>query len=164
MPSKSRRRADSKTPLSSMGCRIRVTLCRILETARIPSEIQWHDACNRSERMARPGTLDSLLPGDEPHASFSDSLILDISVDYTRRTFVANVAIRTGDPEVEEDQEGCRRGRLRIEGLKFFVIEPPVVSGDDLPLCVMGQGVLADAPTIAGKLLSERLENGGAGW
>lgn len=69
--------------------------------------------------------LDSLLV--RRTATFHDSVIERIELDYLKRNACLHLQINTGDPDAEGPGERDRReaGALTISGLLFLVMEPP---------------------------------------
>jgi hypothetical protein len=72
-------------------------------------------------------SLDDLLGSEELHASFHDALLLQVRIDYSARTVHALFDLAVGDPDAPDQTERHRRrkGRLTLEGLIFWVHEPP---------------------------------------
>jgi hypothetical protein len=108
--------------------------------------------------------LDTLLPQDEPHATLHDADVRAIHVDYAIRQFVADIDVWVGDPDAPDEpgRERRRRGRLVIDGLKFWSMEPP--AGRDLPmpsdhgLWLTAHGALSESPTEAGRMLARQID------
>lgn len=71
--------------------------------------------------------LDGLLDNIYPYASFHDSILQRIGVDYVKRELKMEFQISIGNPDasVEKELEGCRAGRLTFSELHFFIVEPP---------------------------------------
>ena len=69
--------------------------------------------------------LDSLL--GRPTATFHDSIIERIEVDYLKREAIIHLQIETGNPYASAHAERERKdpGRLTISGLLYLVVEPP---------------------------------------
>jgi secreted PhoX family phosphatase len=72
-------------------------------------------------------TLDDLLDSAEPHATFERATVRAMTIDYERGRFVADIDLRVGDPGAgdEDARERLRRGRLTVEGLRMWALEPP---------------------------------------
>lgn len=71
--------------------------------------------------------LDECLADQEPNASFHGASIKRISVDYLTREAILDCSICVGDPSSkdEEVREARRGGRLRFQGLYYYVADPP---------------------------------------
>lgn len=71
--------------------------------------------------------LEQLLDATSPHATFHDATIERVAIDYLAHEAVLDCSLVVGDPDAirEADREAPRRGRLTLQGLLYFVIEPP---------------------------------------
>jgi hypothetical protein len=69
--------------------------------------------------------LDHLL--NHPHATFHDSILERVEIDYVERKAILKFQICIGGPNSKKQSlhEGKRSGQLNITGLLFLVIEPP---------------------------------------
>jgi hypothetical protein len=111
------------------------------------------------------GDLLDLLDGPEPHATFHDTDLLSLDIDYRTRELVAQWSLCVGDPGAsgEPERERCREGRLRLRGLLFWVVEPPAEMISELPW-LTADGLLSEAPTPAGRELAKLLPAVAVGW
>ena len=113
-------------------------------------------------------SLDSLLSGDEPHATFHDARVLSVAIDYTSRTLTARFALCVGDPDAvdERARERGRSGQLMVAGLHVWTIEPPAESGDVMTdgLWLAGDGPLAEASTETARALAQRFAHAPIAW
>lgn len=112
--------------------------------------------------------LDGLLGPDEAHATFHDAELVCVAVDYLKRELVAEWHLCVGDPDASrrDARERRRDGSLSLEGLQFWVVEPPgagVGQEGGLPW-LTADGPLRQAPTDAGQRLAGLLPSGGVGW
>ena len=112
-------------------------------------------------------SLDGLLEG-ERHATFHDATLLSVHVDYTAKRLVAEFDVCVGDPDAAEEstRERRRRGRLTIEGLKLWALEPPLElrAGSRREPWLTSDGPLAESPTDAGKALARAIGRQGVSW
>jgi hypothetical protein len=113
--------------------------------------------------------IDSFLDAQEPCASFHDALLLSLQINYGRRELVSDWQLCVGNPEApaEMDRERTRRGRLRLSGLLFWVVEPlephrQILDGTTPWLT--SDGPLLDAGTALSKTLSEDVPPGAIAW
>ena len=112
-------------------------------------------------------TLDDLLDSTEPHATFERATVRAMTIDYERGRFVADIDLRVGDPGAgdEDARERLRRGRLTVEGLRMWALEPPERTHRQRRGLVLGKhGLLERAPTDAGPLLSVTIGAVAASW
>jgi hypothetical protein len=74
--------------------------------------------------------LDDLFDNTYPNATFHDSTIEKIELNYLRKEARLFCEIQIGDPDAkkESDREAKERGVLNISGLQYCVIEPPHAS------------------------------------
>jgi hypothetical protein len=112
-------------------------------------------------------SLDALLEG-EAHATFHDAVVRAIHVDYTSSRFVAEIEVCVGDPDAadEPSRERRRRGRLVVDGLKFWSVEPPAdvnVSARQ-GLWLTSYGALSQSPTEVGRVLAREIEASDVNW
>jgi hypothetical protein len=112
-------------------------------------------------------SLDELLDGDQ-HATFHDAVVLSIHVDYTATLFLAELDICVGDPDAPDEpaRERRRRGRLAIEGLKLWALEPPsppTLEGSR-GLWLSADGPLVESPTDTGKALARAFGTQSVSW
>jgi hypothetical protein len=113
-------------------------------------------------------TLESLLGKDEPSGTFHDSSLLSLNVDYDKKLLSADFDLCVGDPE-EKDQptrERYRPGRLRIEGLEFWFMEPPTTPANKWMACpwLTDDGPLSTCPTSTAKALMQRAAGKHFAW
>ncbi len=117
---------------------------------------------------ARSPSLDDLLGPDEPHASFHDAALLSLRVDYGAQELTAEFNLCVGDPDASgsEESERHRRGRLRIAGLAFWVMEAPDPSAeaDFQPPWLTSDGPLDQCETETAKSLIGRIPDEGVAW
>jgi len=112
--------------------------------------VAGHQARERGIR-----SLDELLDGTEPHATFHDASLREVSIDYHARTLAVLFDLCVGDPdgELESERERSRTGVLELTGLIFWAQEPPdfaaAVENDRLT----ADGPLGEAPTETGRRL-----------
>ncbi|RPI79343.1 MAG: hypothetical protein EHM45_03215 [Desulfobacteraceae bacterium] len=64
---------------------------------------------------------------NHPHATFHDSILERLEIDYVGKKACLQFQISTGDPESKDPvvRESMRSGQLNITGLLFLTIEPP---------------------------------------
>ena len=117
--------------------------------------------------MQSAAGLDELLGDEERHATFHDARLLSVDVDYQTRELVALWRMCVGDPGASDKpaRERCRNGRLTLQGLLFWVVEPPteVTPKDGLPW-LTSDGPLSTATTATGRGLARLLPAGAVGW
>jgi hypothetical protein len=113
--------------------------------------------------VLQSGSLDELLEGKEPHATFHDALVRRIVVDYQTRRWEAYLDVCVGDPEAADEgaRERRRPGTLVVEGLAAWVMESGDFAGE--PLWLTADGALGQAPTDAGRALATQ-HLGRVGW
>jgi hypothetical protein len=113
-------------------------------------------------------SLDDLLGSEEPNGTFHDATLLSVSIDYSSRVFVAEFELCVGDPDASDEQvrERRRAGRLRVEGLQVWAVEPPtgMIDAPLRRLWLTADGPLAECPTEAGKALALSVGENGAAW
>jgi hypothetical protein len=117
--------------------------------------------------MPRAQSLDSLLPSDEPHATFHDAVISTIRVDYLASQLIAQVHIAIGDPgAIDPAARECRRiGELVVDGLNLWVIEAPRdLTTLDPGLWITHDGLISGSPTESGRTLAKALAPTDVGW
>jgi hypothetical protein len=113
--------------------------------------------------------LDDLLGADEPHASFHDASLVELHIDYAARTLRALFDLPVGDFDATDEaaRDRRRRGTLKLDGLIFWVQEPP-----DLPLAtvddpcpwLVSNGPLRDWPNETARSLARRLPADAWAW
>jgi hypothetical protein len=110
--------------------------------------------------------LDELLDDEEAHATFHDAELLSVSIDYRTRELISAWRLCVGDPEAPKPaRERLRDGRLTLQGLLFWVVEPPTeVDSKDGPPWLTADGCLSAATTATGRALARLLPAGAAGW
>lgn len=112
-------------------------------------------------------TLDGLLGKDEPYGTFHDAVVNAVHVDYATKRLLADLEICVGNPDAVDGaaRELRRRGRLQVDGLKVWALDPPGSDGAINPegLWLTADGPLAECPTETGKTLS-RLGDSGINW
>jgi hypothetical protein len=114
--------------------------------------------------MQGTANLDALLNGAEPHATFHDAELLSIAIDYQAGTLVAEWRLCVGDPSAPKPtRERTRGGKLMLQGLTFWVAEPPSEASAGTPW-LTADGPLAESPTTAGRELARLVPPGGVGW
>ncbi len=113
---------------------------------------------------APPGSLDSLLGDEEPHATFHDARLQRIAIDFVAGSFAAELDVCVGDPAatLARDRERRRRGTLRVLGLSLWSLDPAAVGGG--PLWLTDDGPLSETPDPLGRTLAARCGPGGVGW
>jgi hypothetical protein len=113
-------------------------------------------------------TLDELLGSAEPHATFHDASLIDLHVDYSSGTLLARFDVCVGPPDGQStiDHERRRQGRIELQGLHFWAIEPLAepTSGSCAPLWLTADGPLAEAPTDSGRCLATAVPAGAVAW
>ena len=113
-------------------------------------------------------SLDDLLGSEEPNGTFHDASLLSVGIDYSIRVFVAEFELRVGDPDAPDEpvRERRRAGRLRVEGLRVWAVEPPPGLIEPLLKCpwLTADGPLADCATEAGKALALSVGEKGVAW
>ncbi|UPT73175.1 MAG: hypothetical protein M0D55_14945 [Elusimicrobiota bacterium] len=113
-------------------------------------------------------TLESLLGENAPGATFHDSGLLSLSIDYDKNILIADFDLCAGDPDGKDRNERERYvpGRLRIEGLDFWFMEPPSAPADRWHACpwLTADGPLSECTTPGAKLLMPRAEGKGFAW
>src|SRR5262245_41453666 len=115
--------------------------------------------------MQVTASLDALLNGAEPHATFHDAELLSIAIDYAAGALVADSRLFVGDRSAtaESTRERKRDGRLTLQGLAFWVLEPPNEASAGTPW-LTADGPLSESPTTAGRDLARLVPPGGVGW
>ncbi len=112
--------------------------------------------------------LESFLGKDEPNATFHDSSLLSINIDYDKKLLIANFDIRVGNPEGKDHQtrERYRPGRLKIDGLAFWFMESPTTPSDKWLACpwLTADGPLSICSTSAAKVLLKRAAGKHFAW
>jgi hypothetical protein len=112
--------------------------------------------------------LESLLGKEEPCGTFHDSSLLSVNVDYDKKILSAEFDLCCGDPKGKEPQtrERYRPGRLKIEGLEFWFMEPPTASASQWMACpwVTDDGPLSACPTSAAKALMQKAAGKRFAW
>ena len=111
-------------------------------------------------------TLDELLGSTEPHGTFHDAGLVDLHVDYAARTLAARFELCVGDPDglTEADRERYRGGRLELQGLLFWAIEPPADPSPGSEPWLKDDGLLAECPTEAGRRLAATVPADAVAW
>jgi len=118
--------------------------------------------------MSNPGSLDALLGDEERHATFHDAVLTGVQIDYLVKRFVGDLQLCVGDLNAsdEAERERRRRGQLVVEDLSVWALEPPGVNAsgvDDDGLWLSADGLLAEAPTDAGRTLARGVKSNQAG-
>jgi hypothetical protein len=118
--------------------------------------------------LGNSAALDALLGNEERHATFHDSVITGVQVDYVGRRFVGQMQLCVGDPDAADvaARERRRGGQLVVEGLRVWALEPPEEIAPEMGagLWLSADGTLAQAPTAVGRTLAQRLGSDGVGW
>ena len=70
-------------------------------------------------------SLESLLDDRYPHASFHDSYIKSIGVDFLTREAKFSITLFVGNPDAREEQPREADGLLTLTGLLYIALEPP---------------------------------------
>ena len=104
-------------------------------------------------------SLDELLDGTEPHATFHDASLRELRIDYEARTLAAVFELFVGDPdaEAESERERSRAGVLELTGLVFWVQDPPDLSAaikNDPRPWLTGDGPLRECATETARRLA----------
>ncbi len=113
-------------------------------------------------------TLDRLLGDGEPYAMFHDAKLLSLEIDYTKKSLTAEFRVCVGNPDAADPiaQERRRRGRIGVEGLRLFAMEPPderPTTQVDFPW-LTDDGLLRDCPTETAKWLVQSISRGEVAW
>jgi hypothetical protein len=112
-------------------------------------------------------TLDDLLGNEEPHGTFHDAVVRAVHVDYATQELSVDLELCVGNPDAAGDlpRERRRRGRLQVEGLRVWALDPPGSGGTIEPggLWLTADGPLSECPTETGRALSG-LTNSGINW
>jgi hypothetical protein len=111
--------------------------------------------------------LDELLDDEEPHATFHDAQLVSLTIDYRTSELLSTWRICVGDPHAPDSavRERCRDGLLTLQGLVFWVVEPPTeldLKGG-LPW-LTADGPLQECTTATGQSLARLLPAGAVGW
>ena len=113
-----------------------------------------------------PETLDDLLDGTEPHATFHDAHLLEAEHHDEDATMRLQFDLCVGDPD-GSDPERRRPGNLLLTGVGFWVVDPP---GSVLGIRHSGMhwltsdGPITDLDTPSAKRLSQTIPAGSLGW
>lgn len=117
--------------------------------------------------MKRTDSLDSLLDGEEPHATFHDAELLSVRVDYRKRELVALWRMCVGDPNADDQAERERRreARLTLHDLAVWAMEPPAEPHSaGGPPWLTADGPLQESTTATGRSLAKLLPAGTRSW
>jgi hypothetical protein len=110
-------------------------------------------------------SIDDFLGRAEPCASFHDARLISVQINYEQRELVSDWELCVGDPAPESaDRERTRRGRLRLSGVFFWVVEPHDQVLDGSMPWLTSDGPLLEAGTDLAKELAERVPRGAAAW
>lgn len=82
-------------------------------------------AMPRTTREMRELDIDSLLGEKYPRASFHDSTIIKISVDFLTREVKCDCIIFVGNPDGGDTQLIEAAGALTFTGILYIAVEPP---------------------------------------
>ncbi len=109
-------------------------------------------------------TLDSLLAGDEPHASFHDASLLRVAVDYEQSAWVGTFAIVVGDPagRTAGERDATRLAEVSVTGLSLWALEAGAVPPAGLWLTA--DGPLVNAPTESGLASAQSVASSPVAW
>jgi hypothetical protein len=115
--------------------------------------------------MTAATSLDELLGKDEPHATFHDAELLSVAIDYDASKLVAVWRLCVGDPSSADEaaRERTRHGQLVLQGLAFWVVDPPREALLGTPW-LTDDGLLSDSPDASGRDLAKFVPAGGVGW
>jgi hypothetical protein len=120
-----------------------------------------------TQQSSKADTLDALLDGSEPHATFKGAIITRIEIDYEKKRWVADLAMYIGDPDSLDpvEQERARSGQLIVDGLGIWAIEPPPARGYIEEVLELSEdGLLPTCPTDAGREVAQLVEPDEVGW
>jgi hypothetical protein len=113
-------------------------------------------------------TLESLLGTDEPNGTFHDSRLKSLNINFDEKLLSADFDVSVGDPDGADEQarEQYRPGRLRVEGLEFWFMEPPTPPADEWMVCpwLADDGPLSACPTETAKALMQRAAGKNFAW
>ena len=110
-------------------------------------------------------SLDTLLGGDEPHATFHDALVESITYDAVTREAHVTARLCVGDPSAASnaERERRRRGTLDLRGVSHWRQEYTGAKPRD-GFSLVSEGPLAEAPTEFAKQLLHEMGGRGIGW
>jgi len=103
-------------------------------------------------------SLDALLLPQEPHGTFHDGQLRQLTVNYEDASYLLAFQLCVGDPDAADqaERERVRFGHLRLTQVLFWVCEPP----DPIPVVPGGAawlssfGPLSKSPTETGRGLA----------
>jgi hypothetical protein len=110
-------------------------------------------------------TLDALLGGDEPHATFHDARIESLNYDPLSRLAHVTASLCVGDPTAasKAERERRRSGILDVQGVSHWRQEQKGAKPPD-GFWLVDEGPLAEAPTEFAKQLLHELRDRRLGW
>ena len=113
--------------------------------------------------------IDNFLGTEEPCASFHDARLVSAQINYEQRELVSDWELCVGNPNAPElaASERTRRGRLRLIGLAFWVMECLEPQGhilDGYMPWLARDGPLIEAGTDLSRELSARVPEGSSAW
>ncbi len=114
-------------------------------------------------------SLDSLLDAVEPDATFHDASLLELHIDFERRTAELSFDLCVAKPDSPDEsvRDRRRRGRLKLAGLHFWVVEPPgtsLVNVNSMPLWLTADGPLSEATGSVARELCANVPANATGW
>ena len=102
--------------------------------------------------------LDDLLGPMEPCATFHDSVLHELRINYTERKLLAEFELCVGDPDSKDEnkRERHRKGSLRVSSLVLWAMEPPGNRDQErwTPLWITDDGLISEAKTETARELS----------
>jgi len=114
-------------------------------------------------------SLDSLLDSVEPDATFHDASLLELRIDFGQRLAELSFDLCVGDPKSPDVavRERRRRGRLKLVGLHFWVVEPPgtgLAEVNSMFPWLTADGPLSEATSSLSRELSAKTPTSATGW
>jgi hypothetical protein len=113
-------------------------------------------------------TLENLLGADEPSGTFHDSRLKSLSINFHEKLLSADFDVCVGGPHGTDERarEQYRPGRLRVEGLQFWFMEPPTTTANEWTVYpwLTDDGPLSSCPTDAAKVLMQRAAGKQFAW
>jgi hypothetical protein len=110
-------------------------------------------------------SLDALLGGDEPHATFHDAHVESLSYDPVTRQAYITARLCVGDPSAvsKNERERRRSGVLHLQGVSHWRQESTAAKRPD-GFSLADEGPLAGAPTEFARELLRELKDRSLGW
>ena len=108
--------------------------------------------------------MDGVLGTAEPNGSFHDAILLSVLQDGRKRQLTLEFDLCVGNPNSnrKEERERRRRGRLKVDGLRFWILDSPM-SKTDRPF-ITDDGPLSECSSPTAKRLHGQVADGEIAW